>query len=363
MTPRALALLAAVSLAAAGGATMLWLKEAPPATAPIAQSQLMFPGLVDRLQAAQRIEIKGKDTLVLERKDGVWGLADRAFYPVQQGRVREALTGLTELRLTERRTADPAQLKALNLDEPGSADSTALRLTVQDGTGATIAEAVLGRRRVRMAGNLPEAIYVRRPAETQAWVAEGSVRVDAERNLWIDRDLLDIKRVRVATATLTQGDAVLRVARAAPSDERFRMVDPPEGHEADESKVDDVGRALEWLTLDDVLPRTALEGADTKGEAVWTLFDGTRITARVLEKDGVRHATFDVAWSAPEGELPTGPEMRTAAEAEAQAKEAQARLGAWAYRLPDWKMAILVSSLESVRVAPPPTPPAPGTSN
>lgn len=371
MNFRALTLLGVVAAGAAIGAGVLLMQQPPPATAPLTQSTLMFPDLVGKLQSAARIEIRGKDTLVMTRADGgAWGLADRAGYPVQQQRVREMLTGLTELQLTERRTADAAQLKALNLDEPGSADSTALLLLVKDASGATIAEAVLGRRRVRMAGNLPEAIYVRRPAETQAWLAEGTLRVDAERNLWIDRDILDIKRVRVARVVATQGESSVTVMRDGPAAEKFTLVDPPENFTADESKVDDLGRALEWLTLDDVVPRASLEGAEEKARVVWALFDGTTITARVLEKDSVRHATFDVAWARPEGELPQGPEMRTAEQAEAQAKDAQARLANWAYRLPDWKMAILLTTLDTLRATPPapaaepPAPPAPaGTSN
>jgi hypothetical protein len=351
MTRRGILALGAAAGLASAVAIAMAVGRAPPATAPLAQATLMFPGVIDRLQAARRIEITGKDgALVLERRGELWGDAGRGFYPVQQQRVRELFAALSELRLTERRTSDPAQLAALNLNDPGT-DSSALRLVVRDQAGASIAELVAGRRRVRMQGNLPEAIYVRRGNETQAWLAEGNLRIDAERNLWIDRDVLDIKRPRVAAARFQQGETVTELARATPEAERLELLNPPEGWRGDEAKLDDVARALEWLTHEDVAPAADLAGATEAGTATWTLFDGTRITARVVEKDGARWTAFDMAWTAPATPPPEGAEQRTAEAARAEAEAASRRLSGWFYRLPDWKLGVLLSSAESMRAA------------
>ena len=362
MTPRTLVVLAGLAVGAAGAAAYLALQRPPPATAPLAAGQLMFPGVVQRLQNAAKVEVTGKDgTLTLVREGDVWGDAGRAGYPVQQQRVREMFSALTELRLTEPRTADAQQLKALNLDDPGPG-SSALKLVVRDAQGNVIADAIVGRRRVRMAGNLPEAIYVRRPAETQAWLAEGNLRLDADWNLWIDRDLLDIKRARVASATLRQGETLTELARATPTAERMDVQNPPEGWRGDESKIDDIGRALEWLTLEDVRRRAELDGASELGTATWTLFDGTRVVARVVEKDSARWASFDVSWEAPASAPPEGPDQRTPEAARAEAEAAARRLSGWAYRLPDWKLAVLLSSAEAMRAAEPPPAAAPAQS-
>lgn len=361
MTPRTLYLLGGLALGAAAIAGVLVLRQPAPATAPLAAGQLMFPAVVDRLQNAAKVEITGKDgTLNLERRGDIWGDAGRAGYPVQQQRVREMFAALTELRLTEPRTADPQQLKALNLDEPGP-DSSALKIVVRGADGGVIAEAIVGRRRVRMAGNLPEAIYVRRPGESQAWLAEGNLRIDAERNLWVDRDLFDIKRARVAAATLRQGETATELARAEPTAERMDVRNPPEGWRGDETKIDDIARALEWLTLEDVAPEADLAGAAELGTATWTLFDGTRITARVVEKESARWTAFDVAWSAPEAPPPAGADQRTPDAAKAEADAAARRLSGWFYRLPDWKLAVFLANAETMRAADPP-PAAPSQS-
>jgi hypothetical protein len=363
MTPRTLLVLGGLALGAATIAGGLALRRPAPATAPLAAGQLMFPGVVDRLQQAAKVEITGKDgTLTLARTGDSWGLADRGNYPVQQQRVREMFSGLTELRLTEPRTADRAQLRALNLDDPGP-DSTALKLVVRDGQGAVIADAIVGRRRVRMAGNLPEAIYVRRPAETQAWLAEGNLRLDAEWNLWIDRDLFDIKRARVASAELRQGESVIEFARASPTAERLDVANPPEGWRGEETKVDDIARALEWLTLEDVVPAASVTGATELGTASWTLFDGTRITARVVEKDSARWTSFEATWSPPEAPPPAGPDQRTPEAAKAEAEAAARRLAGWYYKLPDWKLTVFLATLDTMRADPPSAPASPGSTN
>lgn len=359
MTPRRLAILAVLAIVAAAIAGALTMNQPPPASAPLSAGELMFPGLVERLQTAAKVEITGKDgTLVLIREGAIWGLADRAGYPAQQQRVREMFTGLTELRLMEPRTADPARLAALNLDEPGPA-STALRLVVRDAAGAEIAALVAGRRRVRMAGNVPEALYVRRPGESQAWLAEGSLRLDDERNLWIDRDLLDIKRQRVAAVAFHQGESTIQLSRATPGAERLALQDPPEGFRPDPTKLEDAASTLEWLTLEDVAPAVEMVGSSEVGSATWILYDGTRITAHVVSKDGVRWTAFDLAWTAPATPPPEGEGQLDPEAAKAAAETAARRLSGWYYKLPDWKLAAFLTTLETLRASePPPAAPA-----
>ena len=93
-----------------------------------APGALAFPDLAATLGSATTVEItaKGK-TIAIARTGEVWGLADRGGYPVQPDKLRELLTGLTELRFSEARTADPALLERLGLGDPASAACCAER--------------------------------------------------------------------------------------------------------------------------------------------------------------------------------------------------------------------------------------------
>ena len=80
----------------------------------------MFPGLAPRLQDAAKVEItnQGKTTMIAQRKATAGAWPATGGYPVLDTKLRELLTGLTELRLVEPRTAEPGQLARLGLEDP-----------------------------------------------------------------------------------------------------------------------------------------------------------------------------------------------------------------------------------------------------
>src|SRR6476661_980094 len=92
----------------------------------IPSGSLMFPGLAPALKDAAKIEIvhQGKTLTLEKRPDGLWGVASLHDYPVQESKLRGLLTGLTELRLTEPRTSDPAQFAKLGVEDPAKPNST-----------------------------------------------------------------------------------------------------------------------------------------------------------------------------------------------------------------------------------------------
>src|SRR5580692_8686864 len=95
---RLLALVVLAVIAVAGG-WYFGTATQPVQHAAIDTGKLMFPDLTAKLKDARQIEItsKGKIT-VIELKNGVWGVADRGGYPVQDTKLRGLLTSLTELR-------------------------------------------------------------------------------------------------------------------------------------------------------------------------------------------------------------------------------------------------------------------------
>ena len=70
------------------------LRDAP------APGSLVFPGLAQSLGRAATLEFRKQDQiLVLRRQGETWLLPAKSDYPARADRVRETLTGLTELRL------------------------------------------------------------------------------------------------------------------------------------------------------------------------------------------------------------------------------------------------------------------------
>lgn len=321
MRARNVAILVIAGLALGVGGWMLADRGTPPVQQEIAEGSLAFPALAAKLDQARKITVtRGDTTLVIARgPDGVWGVADRGNYPALATKVHELLAGLTELRLVERRTADPALFDRLGLEDPMKEGSTANLLQVLDGQDKPIVGLIVGRRRVRVQANVPETVYVRRPGENQTWLAEGRLPVDNDRQLWLDRDVANIARSRIARVEVTRGDEHLVFATGA--DGKFVLLEPAEHPKLDEYRVEDVSRGFEMLSFTDVLPDA--EGPhDEVGSSVFTLTDGVRITVRVAKKG-------DQVW------------VRLAATGEGDAKEEagklEARFAGWAFQVGAWK--------------------------
>jgi hypothetical protein len=299
----------------------------------------MFPGLAPKLAEVTKLEIthQGKQTVIEKRPDGAWGVASMHDYPVQDAKLRGVLTALTELRLSEPRTSDPAEFSRLGVDDPSSAGSSADLLRLVDASGKPILAVIVGHRRVRSQANVPEDVYVRRPDENQSWLAEGSLQVDADPALWLNRDVMNIAHDHIAAVDV--GDHALVFAR---TDGRFVLTQPPEHPKLEDYKVDDVARGLESLTFQSV--RTDAELTATQaGHATFTTTDGLAVTVTLFHADKDVWARF----------LASGP-----AAAKTEADRLNARLAGWSYQIGAWKEKSLVPTMDDLKAAEP-APPTP----
>jgi len=346
MRRRTLLILGGAAAATITAAVLLAPEDAERGTLPGSEGELAFPGLASRLAGAERIELKKPDaTLVLERHGEVWVLPEKGGYPVRPERVREMLVGLTELRLAERRTADPEQFDRLGLSDPAKQGSTALLLRVLDGAGTPLAELVVGRRRVRTQGDVPESVYVRRPSETQTWLAEGRLPVDADAQLWIDRDIANLPSSRIQRLEVRrEGEPPLILARTEGAEAKLAIVEPAEAPPADEVALDEIGRAFEYLTFVDVKPEAEIPGT-ALGEGRFGLTEDLAITV-------FPHKSGDTLWIRLKAEA--GP------QGEEEAERLNTRWSGWAYQVGSWKEKAFVPRLEDLKEreapAPPPTP-------
>ncbi|SDB70740.1 DUF4340 domain-containing protein [Belnapia rosea] len=340
MQRRTLFLLGGGAVLTVGGALLLTPSALHDEVAPSA-ANLAFPGLAARLTEAARIEIRKHDgSLTLLRQDEAWVLPERGNYPVRPERVRELLVGLTELRLVEARTADPGQHDRLGVDDPNRPGSTALLLRVLAAGGQPIAELVIGRRRVRTQGNVPESAYIRRPSESQAWLAEGRLPADADPQLWVDRDIANIAQDRIRRVTIRrEGEPELVLARGEGPEAKLRLEQPVDPRPLDDVSLDEVARGFEYLTFLEVKPAAEAPGRPL-GASRFELADGMMVTV-LPAHDG------ETLWIRLEAE---GPESASL----------QARWQAWAYQVGVWKEKAFIPRLEDLlpqaAPSPPPTP-------
>jgi hypothetical protein len=340
MTSRALVALVVVGILAMASGWYFGTAVRPGEQRTYSSGRLMFPDLAPKLQDAARIEIthQGK-TMAIAKHGDTWGLADRGGYVVQASKLRGMLTGLTELRLVEQRTTDPEQFNRLGLEDPNGTTGTSNLLRLLDASGKPIVALVVGHRRVRTQGNVPEQVYVRRPDDNQTWLAEGSLQVDADPQLWLERDIMNIDHARIAGVAVTHGDETLELARDG---QKLAMKTPAEHPPLDDYKVDDVDRGLELLNFQDVQTDKEPVG-DKVGQSVYTTSDGLAVTATVFKGEKDIWARFAA----------TGGE-----KTKDEADKLNARLAGWTYQLGAWKQKALVPSLDDLKASPPEKPAA-----
>jgi len=339
MTPRTLTVLIALGVLAIGGGWYFGTAQQPSEHRTYNSGKLMFPDLTPKLQDAARIEIihQGKTTMIDKHGDS-WGLLDRGGYVVQAGKLRAMLTALTELRLVEPRSTDPMQFNRLGLEDPNDKAGTSNLLRILDTSGKPIVAVIVGHRRVRTQGNVPEQAYVRRPDEDQTWLAEGSLQVDADPQLWLERDLMNIDHARIASIAVTHGDDKLELDRDG---QKLAVKEPVEHPPLDEYKLDDVDRGLELLTFQDVQTDKEPVG-DKIGQSVYTTSDGLAVTVTAFKGEKDIWARFSATGS-----------DKTKDEAD----KLNARLAGWTYQLGTWKQKALVPTLDDLK-APAPEKPA-----
>jgi hypothetical protein len=334
-----MALVLAAVLAVAGGWYFGTATE-PAQRGAIDAGKLMFPDLTEKLKDARRIEItsKGKVT-VIELQNNVWGVADRGGYPVQEAKLRGLLTTLTELRLVEPRTTDPTEFSRLGLEDPETDKAgTANLLRVLDADGKPILAVIVGHRRMRTQGNVPEQVYVRLPGDNQTWLAEGSLQADADPQVWLNRDIINISHTLITKVVATKNGATIELARDG---DKLKVTQPAEHPNLEDYKLDDVGRALESLTFQDVKPAAEPIG-DKIGDAMFSTSDGLDITVTVYHLGKDSWTRFAIA--APERGKP-------------EAERLNAKLANWAFETGAWKDQSLVPSIDDLKAPPPAEPP------
>lgn len=350
MRTRSLIILCVLGVLSLAGGWYFGTAQEPGELTSVPAGTLMFPGLAAKLGGAARIEITHQDTTItLARKgnkpESPWGLVQRNLYPVDSSKLRGMLTALTELRLVEPRTSDPMLYSRLGLEDANDKKASSVLLKVFDASDNVIAAVLVGHRRVRTAGNVPDEVFVRKPGDAQTWLAEGNLEVDADPQLWLDRDMMNIDHGRIASIVVHRGGTELDFAM---KDGKLVITAPANPPKLEDYKLDDLGRGLELLTFEDVVADKDAKApmiGDPIGTATFTTKDGLVVDVSVLKGAKDIWARFSATGSG---------------KAKDEAAKLNARLAGWTYQLGSWKEAALTPDLDALKAPPPSPAPAAG---
>ena len=344
MKPRTFVALAAATLLAVVAAAVA-VNQHRGFVTPVAAGEPVFPGLIDRVNDVASMVVEfGRGKVTLERGKSGWTVKESDDYPARAVKVRQVILGIAELKLLEPKTAKKENLAKLDLQEPDAKDARSKRVKLFDGAGKPMADIIVGRRRQALPGTTLGGIYLRRPGETQAWLAQGGPEVSDERRDWLERTIIDIDGKRVKRVVIRHPDGeTVTISKAAPEAENFTLENVPAGKDPiGPAGINYVGGALHFLELDDGGKAKAPFDAASTVTADFTTFDGLTVQALVTERNGKKWVRLDVSPVAGAPERKDGP---PAAE---EAKKIAERINGWVYRISDYAASNLTKRMQNL---------------
>lgn len=267
----------------------------------------LFPALLDHINDITTVVgIGAGETFTLVREGDRWVVAEKHGFPADQDMARQLVLGTARLVRIEPKTSNPDLYEKIGLDDIHAEDGTAVQYSFKNAAGDTLAEIIIGNSRLGRADPQTDEYFVREPAMAQTWLVQGKLADAVGVIDWLDSRVLSIERDRIRQVTARHPDgAVVTVSKKKPSQQTFDLLDVPEGAEADPKwKLNDLGRSLASLDMEDVMPASQASVPDDGLRVEMITFDGLRVILRSV-KDGERtlarvQALFDESLIAQE---------------------------------------------------------------
>jgi hypothetical protein len=322
----------AVSVGAAGYAVVTQSQRSAPAAAPAGP---LFPDLLARANEVETVTVESaKGKLTIARRDGGWAMTEMDGYPVAADKVRKLVAGLAGLRLLEAKTEDPERLARLEVEDVTAPDAKSTQVTLAGADGKPLASLIVGKQNYAFDLNGLSGLYVRKPGETQSWLAEGAVDVPTAATEWVDRAIVDIAADKIQRLHFAPVAAeAVTVSKADRAAAEFSLEPLPDGRSADPEAVQRLTQALAAVTLDDVRADKDTGKAVTAGTVEAATFDGLTLKGELLALDG--GTWLRLAASAAEGSA-----------AADEAKAINERVTGWLYKLPQFKAGLMQPKID-----------------
>ncbi|MBS0275542.1 MAG: DUF4340 domain-containing protein [Proteobacteria bacterium] len=302
------------------------------------EAETVFPQLPGAVRKIARIHIVSKAHGVLDIKFNPqkgWVLPQHSNYPAGFEQLRSTVVGLAALQTIQPATSRPGWYGKIAVDAPPKGAGTLIELS--DDKGQLLASLIMGKEIDIGDASGAAGIFIRKPGDKQAWLARSVFEPKSDAASWLDKNVIGIDQARIQEADVTPitGES-FTVRREKPSDPDFNLAPIPASRElAYEGAADGVATAITGFTFDDVRPATDFDFSNAPRVVIRT-FDGLVVTVKIVTQGPDFWATV-YAEGAP---------GKPDAAREARAIDAHA--DGWAYKLPDYKGKLFMTTLDSL---------------
>lgn len=298
---------------------------------------LLYPELFTQLSDVNKLVFDGEEgQFTLLRGEGEdWVVKDYYGYPADFDLVKRMLIDVADAKILEAKTDEPELHSVLGLDKAGEA--LEIKMFNED---ELIAGIILGETRDVTIQTGPRQTYVRRSGEDQAWLAEGYLQISPLMLNWIDGEIVNIARERIARVDIIQPNGDTATLINLGKKDKFGT---PEDLDKTIFKYQqlgyDIAGSLHQLRLEDVTPIEDFSRGDSEVvTAEFLTYDGLKVISETSFIDGFYYATFRAEYdgSATDNvpaEIAELGVLKDRAAVEQEIAELNKQFSKWAYRV------------------------------
>lgn len=314
--------------------------------------QLLLPGLADRVNSIDALDIVGPDgetVATLRRERDRWRMREKHDYEADFARIHDLLRDLARAERLEGKTDKPEWYGRLGVAAPGEGEGSGTVVRFPD---SELPSVIVGRTDPAGIGR-----YVRREDESQAWLTDRNLELPLERMEWLERAIMGIPATDIREVSVRHpgGDEV----ELRPGDEEggiWVMLDPPADREVKQAwQLQQTANALATLNMEDVRPHESAPVPDDAVETVYRTRDGMIFTARTWSDEEGNWVHFRVSEDESRdssGDSGTDSPEPGDAEREIDIVAVDGRLAPWQFAVSEERFDFLRPTTEDLLVAP-----------
>ena len=291
-------------------------------------------GFAENANSVNRVDLRfagDEPGFSIRRDDDVWVVDARDDYPADFEKLAGLVTSLANARIVEQKTSNPDNYNQLGVDAPASGGS---------GTGVMLSgddfayDVIVGKQAQRTYR------YARVADVATSYLIDQDLDLSPSPDDWLVNDIVDIGSDRVRRVSIQHGDGeTMTIEKTSRDDTSYGVVDIPDGRELSYASVGNgIAGALARLSFDEVRKAQSIESSTTTSFETW---DGLRVVTTVAPEE-------DATWLSFSAEAVPAETDEDDKDPASEADEINARLGAWQYRIADYKKNLFVWRWEDI---------------
>ena len=240
----------------------------------------LLPSLAGGINAVNALSVRrasATPTATVHEQGGRWTVAERGDYPADVSKLRKLLLALSDAKITEEKTSNPANFAIIGVEDPSSPGASGAEVTVtaKDGKKQSV---IVGK-------PTGEGNFVRRGGENTSYSVEPGITFETEPRFWIDSRLIDIAAAAIQSVQIKPAAGAAYTVRRETAGGNFTLDGVPPGRKAlDSASLAPSTTLLSGLTADDVAPAGDIDFSKATVATV-TLSDGNLIITGAVSGD------------------------------------------------------------------------------